>query len=253
MSWQLHFLGTGDSGAMRELGSSAAVLERAGEPLLLIDCGPDIVDRYLDSYGAPPPAIYITHTHMDHVGGMERLFSVLQFDRRWDMHTRVFVHARIMSLLQARVGDYPPVAAEGGVNFWDAFHLVPCTRGFWLDGLWFQLFATRHHAPETSFGVRLPGSLVFTGDTRPIPETLKAVTGAGEVIAHDCALHGNPSHTGLDELLGDYPAQLHPQMILYHYASAEDGRAMAKHGLRVAEPGQRIRLPDPAPVAASAG
>jgi hypothetical protein len=30
-----------------ELGSSAVVLERAGVPQLLIDCGPDTLDRYV--------------------------------------------------------------------------------------------------------------------------------------------------------------------------------------------------------------
>ena len=119
--------------------------------------------------------------------------------------------------------------------------------------MWFQLFATRHHAPGTSFGLALAGSLVFTGDTRPIPEALKAVATGAEVIAHDCALHGNPSHTGVDDLLREYPQDLRQRMILYHYASAEDGRAMADHGLRVAKPGERIDLPPPTPVAADAG
>ena len=50
MNWHLHFLGAGAAHAV-ELGSSAAVLERDGEPLLLIDCGPDTLDRYLAAYG----------------------------------------------------------------------------------------------------------------------------------------------------------------------------------------------------------
>lgn len=238
---------------MRELGSSAAVLESDGQPRLLIDCGPDIVDRYLDAYGSPPPALYITHTHMDHVGGLERLFSVLQFKRGNHPRTRLFVHAQVLPLLHARVADHPNVAAEGGVNFWDAFHLVPCTRGFWLDKLWFRLFATRHHAPGTSFGLVLPGSLVFTGDTRPIPEVLQAVAGSGELIAHDCALRGNPSHTGMDELLREYSEILRRRMVVYHYASLADAAAMVAQGLQVARPGQRLVLPAPTPVPADAG
>ena len=40
MNWHLRFLGVG-ARRRAELGSSAAVLERDGAPLLLIDCGPD--------------------------------------------------------------------------------------------------------------------------------------------------------------------------------------------------------------------
>ena len=253
MGWQLHFLGTGDSRAAAELGSSAAVIERDGKPLLLIDCGPDIVDRYLAAYQAPPAAIYITHTHMDHVGGLERLFVQLQFDPQRRGHTRLFVHAAVLPLLHGRVADYPSALAEGGVNFWEAFRLVPCTRGFWLDGLWFDLFATRHHVPGTSFGLCLPGSLVFTGDTRPIPEMLEVVAGRGESVVHDCSLHGNPSHSGLDDLQREYPPEVQQRLWLYHYGSVTDGQVMADKGFRVAQPGNRINLPPPWPVREDAG
>jgi len=114
MNWTLHFLGTGAAHAA-ELGSSAAVIERDGRPLLLIDCGPDTLDRYMAAYDAPPEALYITHVHMDHVGGMERLFARLWFDDAWRGRTRLFVHAALVPWLQGRVADYPGVLAEGGV------------------------------------------------------------------------------------------------------------------------------------------
>lgn len=89
MSWDLRFLGTGAAHAVA-LGSSAVVLERDGRPLLLVDCGPDTLDRFTDTYGAPPSALYITHTHMDHVAGMERLFFRLWFDDALRGRTKVF-------------------------------------------------------------------------------------------------------------------------------------------------------------------
>jgi hypothetical protein len=86
---------------------------------------------------------------------------------------------------------------------------------------------------------------VWTGDTRPIPEVLAVVADAGECIAHDCALLGNPSHSGLDDLEREYPAELLARCVLYHYASAADGEAMRRRGHRVANPGERLALPAP--------
>ncbi len=252
MNWDLHFLGVGAAHATA-LGSSAVVLERARQPVLLVDCGPETLDRYMAAYRTLPPAVFITHTHMDHVAGLEQLFFKLWFDRDRRGTTRLFAHAALIPWLQARVADYPGALAEGGVNFWDAFHLVPCTRGFWLDGLWFDVFATRHHAPGTSYGLALDGCFAYTGDTRPIPEVLARCVGGDMVIAHDCSLVGNPSHTGVDDIEREYPDDLRSQLLLYHYGSADDGDALAARGYRIAKPGERIALAAPSAPRVDAG
>jgi len=252
MNWHLHFLGVGAAHATA-LGSSSVVLEGDGQPLLLVDCGPDTLDRYLAAYGTLPSALFITHTHMDHVAGLEQLFFKLWFDPARRGTTRLFAHATLIPWLQARVADYPGALAEGGVNFWEAFRLVPCTRGFWLDGFWFDIFATRHHAPGTSYGLALEGSFAFTGDTRPIPEVLARYGGGNMVIAHDCSLVGNPSHSGIDDIAREYPDSLRTQLLLYHYGSAADGAALAARGYRVATTGERVALTTPATPRADAG
>lgn len=252
MSWHLRFLGVGAAQAAT-LGLSAAVLERDDKPLLLIDCGAGTLDRYLATYGAPPTAVYITHTHLDHVGDMEWLFARLWFDPQLRGRTKIFVHAALLPWLHARVADYPRVLAEGGVNFWQAFRLLPCTRGFWLEGCWFDVFASRHHMPGTSYGLALEGCVVYTGDTRPIPEVLARNAAHGELVVHDCSLVGNPSHTGVEDLAREYPPELRARLLLYHYASAADGAALAAHGYRVGQPGERIALPPAAAPRADAG
>ena len=245
-AWSLRFLGVGNSQAV-ELGSASAVIERAGEPLLMIDCGQEALTAFLHDYGAPPSALFITHVHMDHVGGLERLFYKLYFDPARRGRVRLYVPATVVPHLQSRLADYPGVIAEGGANWWDAFQLVPVSRGFWHEGLWFDVFPVRHHAPDSAFGLRLRGSLVWTGDTRPIPEVLAHHADAGEVIAHDCALVGNPSHSGVDDLEREYDPALLSRLVLYHYGSAAEGAALHARGHRVAQRGERIALPDPAP------
>ena len=120
--------------------------------------------------------------------------------------------------------------------------MVPVADHFWHDGVRMEVFATRHHWPDTSFGLRLRGSMCWTGDTRPIPEQLAKFADAGELVFHDCALHGNPSHSGIDDLEREYPRELLARCRLYHYASVEDGKALEARGHRIAHAGDVIGL-----------
>ena len=116
--------------------------------------------------------------------------------------------------------------AEGGANFWDAFALVPVSRGFWHRRRLVRRVPDAPPRAGTSFGIALAASFVWTGDTRPIPEMLAQYAAHGELVAHDCALVGNPSHTGVDDLEREYPQALRERLVLYHYASEADGDAL---------------------------
>lgn len=244
MSWSLRFHGVGNASAV-ELGSPMATIERDGVPWLTIDCGGEGLTAYHAHYGRMPDALFITHTHLDHVAGFERLFVANYFDPARRGRVRLYVPATVLPLLHQRVGDYPNVLAEGGANFWDAFQVIPVGAAFWHDGVRLEVFPTRHHWPDTAFGLRLRGSVVWTGDTRPIPEMLAKFADAGEQIAHDCALQGNPSHSGIDDLEREYSRELLGRCLLYHYGSRDEGAALAARGHRVAYPGEVVPIADP--------
>jgi ribonuclease BN (tRNA processing enzyme) len=240
-AWALRFQGVGGAMAV-ELGSAMATIERGGRPWLTIDCGNEGLTAYQAQYGQPPDALFITHVHLDHVGGMERLFIATYFDPARRGRVRLYVPAPLVPLLHQRVAAYPNVLAEGGANFWDAFQLVPVDEAFWHDGVRLEVFPVRHHWPLSAFGLRLPGSLVWSGDTRPIPEMLARFADLDEVIAHDCALRGNPSHSGIDDLEREYAPDLLARCVLYHYASVTDARTLRERGHRVALPGDLLAL-----------
>ena len=119
MSWQLRFLGVGNSQSAPVLGSASAVLERDGKPQLLIDCGQETLTAYLARYGQVPQAIFITHLHLDHVGGLERLFYTAYFDDALRGKIKLFVPAAIVPAMQSRLADirgyWPRAAPTGGM------------------------------------------------------------------------------------------------------------------------------------------
>jgi len=76
---------------------------------------------------------------------------------------------------------------------------------------------------------------------------LNRFAAAGERVFHDCALHGNPSHTGADDLERCYDAELRRRLVLYHYESAEAAVQLRALGYTVAEAGSRYALDVPMP------
>ena len=244
--WSVRLLGVGNAAAV-ELGSAMATIERDGQPWLTIDCGGEGLTAFEATYGDIPRALFMTHAHMDHIAGFERLFVSAWFDPQRRGDVRLYVPVTLLPLLHQRVASYPNALAEGGVNFWEAFRVIPVSDHFWHDGQRLEVFPARHHWPDSAFGLRLRGSLVWTGDTRPIPEALARFADAGELIAHDCALVGNPSHSGIEDLEREYDKALLARCHLYHYGSVEEIAALRGRGMRVAVPGEVLELVEPAP------
>ncbi|GGY44305.1 MBL fold metallo-hydrolase [Bacterioplanes sanyensis] len=235
----LFFHGCGSGGHL-SLGSAAATVEQQGTPLLLIDCGPGTLASFQQRYQCLPPALFISHAHMDHIADLEiltvraRLAGVAPIP--------LFVPLSIITTLHQRLATYPGTMAEGDHNFWQAFQLLPVTDGFiWQQRQW-QIHATRHHAPGSSYALHLAGTLFYSGDTRPIPEVMAHCLKGGERLFHDCGLHANPSHTGLEDLAREYPETLRQQLVLYHYANEQDGEQLRQAGYQVARPGDCFAL-----------
>jgi len=234
--YSLRFLGVG-SGGNPELGCAAAVLEQDQQALLLIDCGSGVINRFQARYQTLPDAVYISHNHLDHIADLEILFIRVLLAKEKNPQqplVRLFVPVQLIHQLHLRLACYPGAMAEGGKNFWDAFQLIPVTEQFLHAGIKFEIFPSRHHAPLSSFALYAPGLFFYSGDTRPIPEIIHHQVQKGEVIFHDCGLHSNPSHTGLTDLQ-EYQPAVQQQLVLYHYASEQDGQQLTAAGYQVAQ------------------
>jgi ribonuclease BN (tRNA processing enzyme) len=195
----------------------------------------------MDAYAVLPEAIFITHAHLDHIGGLEGLYYRLAAGGGRPL-TRLYMPAPLLQVLQRRLADYPNLLAEGGSNFWDVFQLIPVSERFWHRDLLFSVFPVRHHEYLAAFGLALEGRFLYTGDTRPIPETLNRYASRGERIFHDCGTTPNPSHTCLQDIRREYKPEQWARMIFYHYESASAGRLIEKQGYRVVRRGERVSL-----------
>ena len=171
MTLALHFLGVGSAQAV-ELGSCSVPCSSATTRATADRLRPGDADALLSTC-APNSAACgdLTHTHM---GSCRRSRTVVlsraYFDAALRGSVKLYTHAALLPYLQARIAiatirtSSPRAARTSGTPS----TCVPCSRGFWHEGLWFERFPTRHHAPMTS--VRLgpcSGRFAWTGDTRP--------------------------------------------------------------------------------------
>lgn len=236
------FLGVGGA-SQQGIGHASAVVE-VGDKKLLIDCGPGTLHRFVEQYACLPDAIFLTHCHLDHVGDFENFFIRCLFSNPQGVRPKVFVPSAIVHLLQLRVASYPSPLAEGGTNFWDPFQLMPVLDTFYFAGVVFHVDAVRHHAPNTAFGLGVKDTFFYTGDTRPIPELVNQISPQTKIF-HDCTTVGNPSHTGIEDVLREYTREKLEQMSFYHYTTEEDVAVFRQHELDVILPNDRFVLDIP--------
>jgi ribonuclease BN (tRNA processing enzyme) len=233
----LTFIGVGSAFSKKFFQNNLLVVK--GDSHLLVDCGTRATEA-LSLLGLSVGQIanyLITHTHADHIGGLEEVMLVNRYGLR--RKTTMVVTDRLRKALWS-------MSLRGGASFneeVDGSHLA--FEDFWdtivprrvrggdrelceasVGDIGVRLFRTKHipdSSPDwsssfTSYGLILDGRILFTSDTRYDPEMVVSLDAeyGFEAIFHDCQLFTGGVHASLDEIAG-LPPSIRARTRLMHY------------------------------------
>jgi ribonuclease BN (tRNA processing enzyme) len=234
----LFFLGVGGAFSKRHYQTNLLVVK--GDDHLMIDCGTKTPQAFFE-LGLPIANVknyFLTHSHADHVGGLEEVMLIA----RYGTNTRpnVWITESYQSLLwdmtlrggsafneessgkNLTFGDmwqvhrpswlknYPRETWEfhvGGINF-KAFRTmhIPGNSTSWVDSSW-------------STGLIIDNRILFSGDTKFDRAMIMEFDSlfAIETIYHDCQFFpAGGVHASIEELK-TLPAKIKAKMVLMHY------------------------------------
>jgi len=249
------FLGVGSAFTTQNYYHSNIVLTAACGKSLLIDCGADLRHSWRECRLRSPEvgdiaAVYISHCHSDHTGGLEYLAASHYLNSRtvgiqllaeenllrqlWDESLKAgldCIEGRAMQITD--YFDCRPLAGTGSFD-WEGtrFTLVPMPHVTFEDRTKYSYGLLAREADSGQ------GLFFLSTDTQFRPEFLLSMEHEVPVIFHDCETGAlkSPVHAHYEELR-TLPSFLRKKMWLYHYspsppydAAADGFRGFVKKG-----------------------
>lgn len=233
---KITFLGVGSAFTTQEYYQSNMLITAPSGKTLLLDCGSDTCHSLAEygkragNRGIEIDAVYISHCHSDHIGGLEYLaFSTYFGDRRAEI--KLFAEENLVSRLwdESLKGGLGRIQGKF-MRLADYFDCRPVGDDgrFRWEGIRFELVAMPHVvlAEEVvySFGLLIGGSdaeedaVFISTDTQFRPDTIVRIAKRASLIFHDCET--TPSRSGVHAHyveLRTLPAEVREKMWLYHY------------------------------------
>lgn len=219
MALTLQMLGTGGAFAKRYFNNNA-LLSR-DHFTLLIDCG-ITAPLAMHQLGLSPEkidAVLITHTHGDHVGGLEEFAFRMKYGAG---------RKPVLYVAEDLAGPLWNHTLKGGLgqdgisSLDDAFDVRLLKTGIprqIAEGLQIELIQTPHIPGKTSFSLYINNEIFYSADMVFQPELLEQLVNQRgcRKILHEVQLTGpGQVHTTLSELL-TLPPKLRAMISLMHY------------------------------------
>lgn len=227
---KLLFLGVGSGIGLdfEKFQSNMLLITDTGKKLL-IDCGTDIRFSLTKAHYRPKEidAVFISHLHADHIGGIEWFAFQRKFACVHDV-PKLIIHEHLVAPLwdSSLSGGLKTLQdKEASLSDYFEVHEVKDNKSFDWEGLTLHLIQTIHIYSNQklmpSYGLMIHSkgkSFFITTDTRFTPNEFQQYYQNATLIFHDCETLENPSgvHAHFNELKTLDPA-IKAKMWLYHY------------------------------------
>jgi ribonuclease BN (tRNA processing enzyme) len=236
-SLALFFVGVGSAFTKRQYQTNLLIIK--GGDHVLVDCGTRCTQA-LASLGVNATDIkniLITHSHADHIGGLEELALMGRYmSKRKPCMIINESYQEILWEMSLRGGcAFNEKGSRPMLAFTDFFEVIRPHRirdfpremfGVRIGNIDIKMIRTMH-IPDSaadwkgsfwSCAVMIDDRVLFTSDTRYDPDLINACNHRfnPEIIFHDCQFFTGGVHAGIDEL-NQFPDPIKKKIMLCHY------------------------------------
>lgn len=222
----------------RRTRSSSAIVLDDGR-VLLIDCGPDLRQQALREKLMRIDAVLCTHTHADHVHGIDDLRNFCQLQKQ---QIPIYGQPQAMNIIAERFG-YTLREPSG---HWDmpVLSINPVSDAFDVCDVTVTPILLEH-GYSTIYGYRI-GNMAYLTDVSKIPEESFPLLQGLDVLLLDCLrLRAHHTHINLEQSLG-YAARIGAKSTyLIHMTHEIEYAALSAElppDVRIAYDGLRLEL-----------
>ena len=233
----LFFIGVGS--AFTKIHYQTNLLIVKGNDHVLVDCGTKTSQAFFE-LGLPITAVsnyLITHSHADHVGGLEEVMLMGRYvtKKKPNIYITSAYQQILWDLTLRGGGSFNEECNCANLTFCDMWNPI---RPRWLanypretheiniGSINIKMFRTKHIPEEPkswesafwSCGLLIDERIIFTGDTRFDPELIESFNSRFKIdtIFHDCQFFTGGVHAGLEEL-NTLPQDVKKKTYLVHY------------------------------------